>query len=256
MISGTCSDSSTIDISLSTAPDISLESFPELCTADDDIELTQGKPDGGTYSGKGVTGNSFSPSVAGEGVYIIRYTISEQNSCTVYREGELKVKPSPDKPSISYDNKVLNSDANMGNQWFLNGSIINGANERSYSPFESGFYKVQVTGLNGCKSYFSDEIEVIINDVEDLSSVPPVNWSVYPVPAENEINLSLSGEYIGSFEVTLYNFLGQEVFVKTLVKSGSTENYNIDLSEIEDSALMLRILIDGRVYSSKIIISR
>jgi hypothetical protein len=44
--------------------------------------LTGGSPNGGVYSGNGVSGGNFDPSVAGIGNHTITYTFTDVNGCT------------------------------------------------------------------------------------------------------------------------------------------------------------------------------
>ncbi|NOU45615.1 MAG: T9SS type A sorting domain-containing protein [Bacteroidales bacterium] len=55
------------------------------------ITLTGGLPEGGTYSGDGVTNNIFYQAVAGIGSHIITYTYSDENSCSNQATMELFV---------------------------------------------------------------------------------------------------------------------------------------------------------------------
>jgi hypothetical protein len=50
-----------------------------VCMDDADVTLT-GLPAGGVYSGTGVTGNTFDPSV-GNGPHVVTYTYTDANSC-------------------------------------------------------------------------------------------------------------------------------------------------------------------------------
>jgi hypothetical protein len=52
-----------------------------VCQSDPAFALTTGTPPGGTYSGTGVTGNTFDPALAGLGTHAITYSDGEGN-CT------------------------------------------------------------------------------------------------------------------------------------------------------------------------------
>lgn len=62
------------------APDmkpVELGKLGMVCMNVPPFVLTQGSPSGGTYSGKGVSNNSFNPVVAGEGQHRIYYSVSD-----------------------------------------------------------------------------------------------------------------------------------------------------------------------------------
>ncbi len=66
-----------------------------------------------------------------------------------------------DKPIIAYANQYTYVNHNSGSfQWYLNDSIIPGANNGSYNITQTGWYKVFADGLNGCKA-FSDSLFLI-----------------------------------------------------------------------------------------------
>jgi hypothetical protein len=81
------------------------------------------------------------------------------------------VNPTPSVPTISNnrpltfcagDNTVLSSSSVIGNQWLLNGNIINGATTQTLSVTSSGNYSVRVTNTNNC-SATSSSIAVTVN---------------------------------------------------------------------------------------------
>ncbi|TND08683.1 MAG: hypothetical protein FD123_1899 [Bacteroidetes bacterium] len=76
-----CSNTATIDITVNALPTPTLTSPATVCVGDGNYTLT-GSPAGGTFSGTGVTGNSFSPSTAGTGTFTITYSFTDANGCT------------------------------------------------------------------------------------------------------------------------------------------------------------------------------
>jgi hypothetical protein len=77
--------SNTITAVVNPLPAVSWPGFePDtLCIEDwEPVTLTGGTPVGGTYSGDGVVGNTFDPSLAGAGSHEITYTYSDSNGCS------------------------------------------------------------------------------------------------------------------------------------------------------------------------------
>lgn len=62
-------------------------------------------------------------------------------------------------PTITQSGLVLTSSATVGNQWYLNGSIIVGATSQTYTIAQNGTYTVIVTD-NGCTSPTSSALAV------------------------------------------------------------------------------------------------
>lgn len=73
---GSCKDSALFNIVVNAAPSVSLTAVGPFCVSDSDKVLTQGFPNGGTYSGTGVIGNKFSPTSAGIGTHSLKYKVT------------------------------------------------------------------------------------------------------------------------------------------------------------------------------------
>ncbi|MCX6217321.1 gliding motility-associated C-terminal domain-containing protein [Spirosoma sp.] len=67
-------------IGQSTKPVITFDSIPPVCGTDGPLIALKASPAGGLFSGKGVTGNQFSPKTAGIGKHELTYTV--QNSAS------------------------------------------------------------------------------------------------------------------------------------------------------------------------------
>ena len=64
-------------------PSILMNAFNQdtVCVTDPSLSVPSGTPAGGTYSGNGVSGTSFDPSIAGVGTHYVVYTYTDSNSC-------------------------------------------------------------------------------------------------------------------------------------------------------------------------------
>jgi len=78
----TCTDSATQNQVVDSLPIVSFSSISNLCADASAITLTQGSPVGGTYSGTGVSGGQFDPSVAGAGTFTLTYSFTDGNGCS------------------------------------------------------------------------------------------------------------------------------------------------------------------------------
>lgn len=56
--------------------------YDTVCVGTGTFALTGGSPAGGSYSGPGVSGNTFDPAAAGQGVHTITYTYTDSAGCT------------------------------------------------------------------------------------------------------------------------------------------------------------------------------
>tara|TARA_R110002050_G_scaffold221441_1_gene357332 strand:- start:130787 stop:134845 length:4059 start_codon:yes stop_codon:yes gene_type:complete len=80
---GSCTATSSEVISVTAPPTVNLPSYTaSICSASTAFNLTGGTPIGGTYTGTGVTNNSFDPAVAGLGSHLMTYTYTDSNGCS------------------------------------------------------------------------------------------------------------------------------------------------------------------------------
>jgi PKD repeat protein len=68
-------------ITVSEIPTVSFDPIDYQCLNYPAFELTQGYPEGGTYSGPGVEDNMFDPFLAGIGEHTLLYTYADTNDC-------------------------------------------------------------------------------------------------------------------------------------------------------------------------------
>ena len=74
------------------APVVTLSVTPAVvCNTASAMNLGGESPSGGSWSGTGVTGSSFNPSVAGPGTFTITYTLTDGNGCTNSAQDDIQV---------------------------------------------------------------------------------------------------------------------------------------------------------------------
>lgn len=81
----TCGSSSpqTLPVIVNALPNVSLTLLIDsFCLNSPPLALSGGSPSGGVFTGPGVSGGNFDPSVSGIGSFIITYTFTDVNSCT------------------------------------------------------------------------------------------------------------------------------------------------------------------------------
>lgn len=78
-----CDSTVTTDLTVHPLPAVSITpgSVDPLCSDEPALSLI-GSPIGGTFSGTGVVGNTFDPSISGTGTFVITYNYIDNNNCS------------------------------------------------------------------------------------------------------------------------------------------------------------------------------
>jgi uncharacterized protein (TIGR02145 family) len=113
----------------------------------------------------GITGTGFGDTITlniGLAAVSGNLGVKGVNSCGTTLESTLAiiVNLKPATPVVSFDGKILHSDAVEGNQWYDQNGLIYGAASQDYSVTTDGDYYCIVT-LNGCSSDKSNTIAKI-----------------------------------------------------------------------------------------------
>ncbi|OFX82315.1 MAG: hypothetical protein A2W99_09695 [Bacteroidetes bacterium GWF2_33_16] len=131
----------------------------------------------------------------------------------------LSVNSIPDKPTASLSGSTLTSSTGTTYQWYLNGSIINGATNQTYTPTVSGNYTVIITNSSGCNSVASDPVNVVISGIQDIN---PFSLKVYPNPLQTHTRIEYYLTNTQQIKIALYDVAGNliETIVNTYKPAG------------------------------------
>jgi len=122
-------------------------------------------------------------------------------------------------------------------QWYLNGSVVNGATSSTYTAATSGNYTVVVTNANGCMDT-SGVYTLALEGVYNVNAIAQ-QIKVYPSPATDVINIVAPV----NVDVTLLSIEG-----KTLNRVNDATT--IDIKSLAAGIYLLRIMDkDGQLLS-------
>ena len=77
-----CINTTTTTVTVNPLPTLMLLASSQVYCTTDLVGSLSATPTGGVWTGPGVTGNTFDPSVAGFGLHTVVYTYTDNNSCT------------------------------------------------------------------------------------------------------------------------------------------------------------------------------
>jgi PKD repeat protein len=163
-----CSGSAVSSITVTAPPTVTfdLSTITSPCVTDAAITLPSGTPAGGTYSGTGVTGNTFNPATAGVGNHTITYSVI-QNGCTGLSSSTITVDacsgldengdklvviyPNPTSGSLSITGETLNQYTKLelidaSGRVVSNCTIHGNPMQLDLSSFANGNYSLKISG--------------------------------------------------------------------------------------------------------------
>lgn len=137
---------------------------PAYCEDASSVALT-GSPAGGTFSGPGIIGNSFSPVAAGVGTHTVAYAYTDGNGCSDTYTQQVVVNDVP-LPNITPSGTTaicagqsITLDAGAGYAVYSWNTNQNG---QSISVNSAGNYNVTVTTFQGCVGTSAD-VNIVVN---------------------------------------------------------------------------------------------
>jgi len=145
-------------------PDATITPVTRLCSNAPPVTLTAHDP-GGTWSGRGVSGNTFNPSIAGAGNHIIRYELTNADGCSDSDTAVVRVMPIPDAtitpvPTLcATDATVTLTARDMGGLWSGPG-IVGNTFDPAISGYGNHLITYKIVDSNGCMD--TDQITITV----------------------------------------------------------------------------------------------
>lgn len=156
----------------------------------------------------------------------------------------------PSKPVVTTVTNVgtisLTSSSPVGNQWFLEGTAINGATSASYTPVQNGRYTVQST-IDDCSSEPSAFVEITITGLDEFTNN---KISVYPNPVRDEVYLEISGINSGEATIALMDVTGR-VIENRIVRGNTTTRF--ETGSLSRGMFFFRVNADNHLTTHKFI---
>ena len=159
---------------------------------------------------------------------------------TSYYSGTIKVYETP-SPTITYrDSSILVSNYKEGNQWYMNGELIKGADSSAFYPTETGEYLLKVTNKYGCIGT-SDTLKISALSVTDNLSNGKLE--IFPNPALKRLFVNFHKE-VDNVMYSITNVQGQ------IVKRGNfgnvvSEQHSISIKKLPAGIYFLNVQSSG-----------
>jgi PKD repeat protein len=161
------------------------------------------------------------------GTFLIKLQISNAQGSTTFEQSVVIGPNELAKPTIVVNGTVLTSQQpGASYQWFVNGKLVPGATDRSYSASDDGKYQVAI--YDAICNRISDPI--VISAIPD-QEVDLARFGIFvgPVPSEDKLNISISNDYTGLVTFQLADMAGREFLLKEVAKSSSELDVEMNL---------------------------
>jgi hypothetical protein len=182
--------------------------------------------------------------------YYFYHMLFKSLGCTDYSRKAVVIS----KPTITQAGTILSSSSEMANQWYLNGNIVNGATGKSYTPVESGNYRVDITSATGCVSS-SDNFSYVLSAVRP-SDPSEISLKVYPVPSNGILNLNFEVTKRDDINISFTNLIGQEVLREIKKNFIGKFSQAFDLRNLNDGVYVLNLKVGSNFYTQKITLNK
>jgi hypothetical protein len=192
-----------------------------------------------------------------EETIIYTVTVWDENDTIVSDPIQVTVLDSPEPPVITENGALLESNAPYGNQWYLNGNMIPGANGQTYTPAASGAYHATFTdSVSGCASDPSNTIYFLITRIEELQQDRMVR--IFPNPFRDQFIIEFLLPEASHVYIGLFDAYGRKVIpvLDANLLSAGLQRIAVDTPKIPDGFYYCRITTGSYVIVKKIMSSK
>lgn len=261
-----------------TTPDATWAAPAILCTTNAPVDLSAlvTGTAGGTFTGTGITGNTFDPTLAGQGTHSITYTIAglcgvQQTEDIVVSDCVLPVEllefqaEAVDARKVALTWTTVNE---INNDYFEiersqngtsfntigwvdgagNSNVILNYNDYDEDPYNGvSYYRLKQTDFDGTYTY--SDIRTVVFD--DLSFV-----NMYPNPAEDELQFTVLVSDDADLHVNIVDVTGRVIMRQNYWIESGESSIKLDVSNLASGIYTIRVNTNEENHLSKNFIRR
>lgn len=162
--------------------------------------------------------------------------------------------PLPETPEITQNGDLLNSSVSTGNQWYFNGTKLEGATQSSVVITKSGTYSVTVSNEVGCSTasanYAAIKTDVPVIQTADFSCI------VYPNPNNGLFTVEIESGQSDPLVLELYSADGKSVAKQKLKYASGRQTIQFGKASLVNGVYTLQIKFGNRIVSRKLIVKQ
>lgn len=171
------------------------------------------------------------------GTFVIRAVNVNDNTASY--TSQVYPVPSPTASVAGENLSSANTQPNDALQWYYNGTIITGANGKTYKVTKSGEYYIEATNIYGCKGV-SEKATITLTDIGD-DAVKDDFFALYPNPATEQLFIESRQHLNGTIMLEITNFLGESTFKSTYQAAGNSFKTSVPLENLPSGTYFVHI---------------
>lgn len=186
------------------------------------------------------TANNPTVTYAIAGTYPISLVVVNSNGSdsTTYNSYIEVVAPSSGNSITMYPDSLVSVQTGLGYQWYLNGSVIPGANAQSYSFTQPGNYTVAVIDSNGCENFSGiASVTVSLNEIKPNG----IAMVVYPNPANNISDIKILSNMNAVASIIVNDIIGQIILRRDVLIQNGEQTIGIDCSNFPSGIYLINL---------------
>ena len=158
-----------------------------------------------------------------------------------------------DQPKVTRQGQELVSSLPEGNQWYLDGELLQGATGQRFTPAMSGRYSVMAF-KEGC---VSDMSLAYSYELESSERNVGVELMVFPNPsADGRFSYTVETAAPEDLSLTVVDLLGKQLYSASVGQVNGQYKGSFDLSKHSNGLYIVRLQHGDQVYTRKIMISK
>ena len=189
-----------------------------------------------------------------EGVYdVTLVAVNSAGDNEMIKADYMDIAFTPEQPEITVQSYELVSSATDGNQWYLDGIMIDGATAQTYAPINNGAYSLTVTE-GTCTSDVSEEYEVMWVGIPEQYANQAVK--VYPLPNQGRFTLEINTSTPDILSMKVYDATNAIVYQEEKIQVNGPFKNQVDLTQLSNGIYFM--VLEGKTgqYFQKIMIQK
>lgn len=183
--------------------------------------------------------------------------VAGNDSINCFEQYEFEIDFFDDFRTIEFENGTLSIQDTFAhyqwvygenNDWMFD--TIVGANEHSYVPTLSGYYRLYMIGFDGC-DYRSNRKEIILSSTNELIEYSKLVLS--PNPVTNQLNIDYEMNKSGVVDVEIYSKKGELVYKETLQAVNQRIDAQLSVQNLPTGVYIVCMTSGGIMESEKFV---